>query len=239
MKQDNSVIVKGYKDGILLILDETMAFDELLERIRRKFEDSAKFLGAAKLALTFSGRVLSISEQKDVLRVISEVTDLEILCVFDNDEPMQEIMKKTVDSVISSLSNQSGKFFYGSVTAGSHVSTENSMVVIGNIEKGGEVSCGGSLVVLGAIEGSATAGTNGSHEALIYASSIEAEHLQIVKSVYDPSEETEKAAKKRKKAENKAHLDKAARLVTLKDNTVVISPVEPQTFRFEVDDDLI
>ena len=235
MKNDTSVVVKGYKDGILLILDAEMPFDELLAHIRRKFEDSAKFLGSAKLALTFSGRTLSVLEQKDVLGVISEVSDLEIMCVFDNDESTEEVMKKTVDSVISSLSNQTGKFFFGSVEDGSHIETENSMVVIGNVEKGGSVSCGGSLVVLGALLGSATAGTNGNREALIFASHLDAEHLQIVKTVYDPEALTEKEKKKLRKAENKAHLDRAARLVTLKDDGIAITPVEEDTLRFDSD----
>lgn len=233
MKSDNSVVVKGYKDGILLVLDDAMPFEELLERIRSKFADSAKFLGSAKLALTFSGRTLSVPEQKDVLRVISEVSDLEIICVFDNDESTQEIMKRNVDSVISSMSNQGGKFFHGSVADGSHIETENSMVVIGNIEKGGSVSCGGNLVVLGCIKGSATAGTNGSREALIYASSIDAEHLQIVKTVYNADARDPKAEKKRLKAESKAHLDRAARLVTLRGDELVITPVDEDTLRFD------
>ena len=233
MKSDNSVVVKGYKDGILLVLDDAMPFEELLERIRNKFADSAKFLGSAKLALTFSGRSLSAQEQKDVLRVISEVSELEIICVFDNDEATQEIMKRNVDSVISSLSNQGGKFFHGSVENGSHIETENSMVVIGNIEKGGSVSCGGNLVVLGCIQGSATAGTNGSREALIYASSINAEHLQIVKTVYNADSLDRKAEKKRLKAESKAHLDRAARLVTLRGDELVITPVDEDTLRFD------
>lgn len=233
MKSDNSVVVKGYKDGILLVLDDAMPFDELLERIRSKFADSAKFLGSAKLALTFSGRTLSVPEQKDVLRVISEVSDLEIICVFDNDESTQEIMKRNVDSVISSMSNQGGKFFHGSVADGSHIETENSMVVIGNIEKGGSVSCGGNLVVLGCIKGSATAGTNGSREALIYASSIDAEHLQIVKTVYNADARDPKAEKKRLKAESKAHLDRAARLVTIRGDELVITPVDEDTLRFD------
>lgn len=233
MKSDNSVVVKGYKDGILLVLDDAKPFDELLERIRSKFADSAKFLGSAKLALTFSGRTLSVPEQKDVLRVISEVSDLEIICVFDNDESTQEIMKRNVDSVISSMSNQGGKFFHGSVADGSHIETENSMIVIGNIEKGGSVSCGGNLVVLGCIKGSATAGTNGSREALIYASSIDAEHLQIVKTVYNADARDPKAEKKRLKAESKAHLDRAARLVTLRGDELVITPVDEDTLRFD------
>lgn len=235
MKSDNSVIVKGYKDGILLVLDEELPFDELLYKIRNRFADSSKFLGSAKLALTFSGRKLSIPEQKDILGVISEVTELEIICVFDNDESTQEIMKRNVDSVISGLSNQTGRFFHGSVAEGSHIETENSLVVIGNIEKGGSVSTGGNLVVLGSILGSATAGTNGNRETLIYASSIDAEHLQIVKTVYDAGAVDPKAEKKRLKAESKSHMDRAARLVTLHDNEIVITPVDENTLRFDAE----
>ena len=109
------------------------------------------------------------------------------------------------------------------------------MVIIGNIEKGGCVSCGGNLVVLGSILGSATAGTNGNREALIYASSIDAEHLQIVKTVYDPKALDPKEEKKRIKAESKAHLDRAARLVTLHGDRLTITPVDEETLRFDGD----
>ncbi len=231
---DNSVMIKGYKDGILLILDPDMPFENLLDIIRNKFESSAKFLGSAKLALTFSGRDLSVPEQKEVLRVISEVCNVEIICVFDNNDSMEDIMKKTVDTVISSLSTQSGKFFYGSVQNGSHIETESSLVIIGNIEAGGCVSCGGSLVVLGHIFGSATAGTNGNTEAIIYASGINAEHLQIVNRIYSTDGIDPKEEKKRLKAEAKSHLDRAAKLVSIHDDMLCINPVEEETFRFDI-----
>lgn len=227
-------MIKGYKDGILLILDPDLPFDVLLDNIRSKFENSAKFLGSAKLALTFSGRELTVPEQKEVLRVISEVCNVEIICVFDNNDSMEDIMKKTVDTVISSLSTQSGKFFYGSVQNGSHIETESSLVIIGNIEAGGCVSCGGSLVVLGYIFGSATAGTNGNTEAIIYASGIEAEHLQIVNRVYSEEGTDPKQEKKRRKAEAKSHLDRAAKLVSIHDDSLCINPVEEETFRFDI-----
>lgn len=56
-----------------------------------------------------------------------------------------------------------------------------------------------------------------------------------MKTVYDPEALTEKEKKKLRKAENKAHLDRAARLVTLKDDGIAITPVEEDTLRFDSD----
>ncbi len=49
---DNSVIIKGSKNGIAVRLDDTISFDELKSMIRDKFTASAKFFNNANLALS-------------------------------------------------------------------------------------------------------------------------------------------------------------------------------------------
>ena len=48
---DNSVVIKGSKNGITVKLDDNLGFDELKDRIRTKFAASAKFFEKANLAL--------------------------------------------------------------------------------------------------------------------------------------------------------------------------------------------
>ena len=47
---DNSVVIKGSKNGITVKLDDNLGYDELKDRIRTKYEESAKFFEKAKLA---------------------------------------------------------------------------------------------------------------------------------------------------------------------------------------------
>ena len=60
----NSVVIKGNKYGIIVVLDKELPFEELKEEIAAKFRDSAKFLGEASMGITFHGRDLSDEEMQ-------------------------------------------------------------------------------------------------------------------------------------------------------------------------------
>jgi septum site-determining protein MinC len=60
---NGSVMIKGSKNGITLVLSETEEYDVLKSKVEKKFKDSAKFLGNAKTAISFEGRKLT-EEQK-------------------------------------------------------------------------------------------------------------------------------------------------------------------------------
>ena len=83
---DNSVVIKGNKNGIAVRLDDTISFDELKSMIRDKFTASAKFFNNANLALSLEGRELSDTQEKEIIDIISEVTDINIVCLIDHDE---------------------------------------------------------------------------------------------------------------------------------------------------------
>ncbi len=223
---DNSVMIKGYKNGIILLLDDKLPFSDLIERIRMKFKDSAKFLGSAKMALTFDGRELTQAEQKEVLSVISETTELEIICVFDNNEANDALLKRSIDQVISSLSNQTGQFFQGVLRSGQQLESENSIVIIGNVEKGARIISGGNIVVIGALEGTAIAGTNANKESFIFAAHMFPEHLQIGKYVYAAPELGKREQKKADKLEHKLQLVNCSRMACITDGELRVFPVE-------------
>ena len=54
-----SVMIKGTKNGITLVLDENEEYDVLKEKVEKKVSESAKFLGNAKTA-TKGGRLRKI-----------------------------------------------------------------------------------------------------------------------------------------------------------------------------------
>ena len=76
---DNSVIIKGSKSGITVFLDNEMPFEELLESVSDKFKNASKFFNNANMAISFDGRDLSAEEEKKILNIISDVSDLNIV----------------------------------------------------------------------------------------------------------------------------------------------------------------
>ena len=88
---DNSVIIKGSNSGITVFLDSEMAFEDLLESVSEKFKSASKFFNNANMAISFDGRDLSAEEEKRILNVISDVSELNIVCVLDENNNMKEI----------------------------------------------------------------------------------------------------------------------------------------------------
>lgn len=93
---DNSVIIKGSKNGITVFLDEEMPFEELLENVSDKFKNASKFFNNATMAISFDGRNLSAEEEKRILNVISDVSELNIVCVLDENNDIKSVYEEAV-----------------------------------------------------------------------------------------------------------------------------------------------
>lgn len=91
---NNSVIIKGNKYGIVVVLDDKIPFAQLREDIANKFKSATKFFDKANMAVSFEGRKLSSEEERDVLDIIAANSELNIVCVIDNNEIREQYFKK-------------------------------------------------------------------------------------------------------------------------------------------------
>lgn len=93
---DNSVVIKGSKNGITVKLDDNLGFDELKDRIRTKFAASAKFFEKANLALSLEGRNLTDNEEQEILDIISEESDINIVCLMEHNKDKDEVYARAI-----------------------------------------------------------------------------------------------------------------------------------------------
>ena len=49
------------------------------------------------MAISFEGRKLSDEEQQEILDIISNNTDMQIVCIIDNDPQKEELFRKTLE----------------------------------------------------------------------------------------------------------------------------------------------
>ena len=94
---DNSVIIKGLNNGIIVVLDPNIEFNLLKEKVTKKFRDSSKFLGNANVALSFEGRKLSDEQQLELLQIISEQSELKIICLVTEDPEKEAVFQKAIE----------------------------------------------------------------------------------------------------------------------------------------------
>ena len=63
----NSVILKSFSNGISVILDSVIPFEELLNDIAVKFRDADGFFKDASVAISLEGRALTEVQERQIL----------------------------------------------------------------------------------------------------------------------------------------------------------------------------
>ncbi len=180
---NNSVIIKGNKYGIIVVLDEVMSFEELKEKIAEKFRDSAKFFDKAQMAISFEGRKLTNDEQREILDIIGTETELHVVCIIDNDQEKEDVFKKTLDEKLMELSNTTGQFYKGNLRSGQVLESETSIIVIGDVNPGARVVSKGNIIVLGSLKGTVFAGASGNTNSFVVALDMNPGQIRIADTI--------------------------------------------------------
>lgn len=195
----NSVIIKGNKYGITVILDQDISFQELKEAVAEKFRESSKFFGNAQMAASFEGRKLSKEEERELLDIIAENSEFRIVCVVDLDEAREEIFQKTLDARLNELSTQSGQFYKGTLRSGQVLESESSIVILGDVNPGSKIISKGNVIVLGALKGTIFAGAAGNEKAFVAALEMNPMQIRIADVVARSGDSREKKVAKEAK----------------------------------------
>lgn len=198
---NNSVVIKGNKHGIVVVLDAQMEFDALKALIHEKFEQSAKFFGNANMAVAFEGRKLSTVEQSEILNIISETTELNIVCIIDNDNDADQQFVNAMERKRNENDASCGQFYKGTLRSGQVLEAESSIIILGDVNPGGRVIAKGNVIILGSLRGNATAGANGNEDAFVVA--LEMNPMQIkIGDVIARSSDSASAKKGKNKVKN-------------------------------------
>lgn len=180
---DNSVIIKGNKNGIVVVLDEKMDFGELKNHAVDKFRASSKFLGDAKTAIAFEGRQLTEQQQFEMLDIIDCNTDLEIVCILEHNEQMEARFERALNDKLMELSSATGQFYKGTLRSGQCLEMETSVIIIGDVNAGASIVSKGNIIVLGSLKGTAFAGAAGNENAFVMASDMNPVQVRIADTI--------------------------------------------------------
>ena len=86
-----AVTIKSFPNGLKLILNDEMPFEELYVAFAQKLIESDRFLGDAKLVITFEGRELSDLEERALIEAFGEYSHVNILCVMEKGKKQNEV----------------------------------------------------------------------------------------------------------------------------------------------------
>lgn len=209
-------MIKGSKSGITVFLDNEMPFEELLECVSDKFKNASKFFNNANMAISFDGRDLSAEEEKEILNIISDVSDLNIVCVLDENNDMKTVYEDAVKKAIASAAETAVPvqqpvsqpatdprttcmFYKGTLRSGQVFEADGSVVVLGDVNPGGKVIAKGSVIVLGSLKGNIFAGVDGNENAFVVALEMSPMQIKIGGIIARSSDSGNKVTKGRNK----------------------------------------
>lgn len=184
----NAVVIKGNKAGMTVYLDPALPFEELLEAVKKKFKETARFWGSAQMTLTLEGRELTGAEEFAIVNTITESSNVEILCLIDSDANRIERCEKALNEKLMELSSRTGQFYKGNLRSGDVLESEASIVVIGDVEKGARVVAKGNVIVLGSLKGTVCAGAAGNLNAVVVAIEMAPSQVKISDLTFQKAE---------------------------------------------------
>lgn len=241
---DHSILLKGNKYGIVVVLDESMDFMQLLEKVGEKFKESGKFFDTkSKLAITFEGRTLSNDEIKSLLDIISDNCDIQISYVIDSNKDVEEYFQRSIlkqEAQMKELTEQfweeekttletskfsqnedsnnglNGMFYKGTLRSGQSLESATSLIILGDVNQGAEVQAVGNIVILGCLKGTAFAGCHGNSNAFVMALDMDPMQIRIANYIARASDQ--ERIKKTKEP-------KEAKIAFVENENIYIEPV--------------
>lgn len=181
----NSVILKSFPNGISVIMDSTISFEDLLENIAQKFREADGFFKNASVALSLEGRELTENQEQEILDAITQNSRLNILCLMGKDEEKNLKFLGVQNHLNFQEDENSGQFYRGTLHEGASLETEHSIIILGDVCEGSSVYSNKDIVILGALRGDVHAGAGGNNNHFVVALDMNPGFLQIGDLVYN------------------------------------------------------
>jgi septum site-determining protein MinC len=176
------VTIKGVKDGLVFLLDDTCEWELLLKELKHKLEKTHQQI--------LTGPIIHV-HVKLGRREAGE----------DDKEQIRSIIGQKGNLLIQSIESESGlkpdnangespiKLIKGIIRSGQTIHHEGNLLFLGDVNPGGTILCSGNIYVMGSLRGMAHAGIDGDEEAIIAASHLRPTQLRIANIISRPPDE--------------------------------------------------
>jgi len=210
---DGTVVIKGCKSGIILVLDPDASYETLKMDIAAKARELSDFFGEASKAISFKGRNLSDGQKIEIIDIIQQNCRLSILCIMEDDPAVEEAFSQALEKKLMEQDNSSntGQFYKGNLRSGQVLDVETSIIIIGDVNPGAKVISKGNVIILGSLSGNVYAGAAGNAHAFVVALDMHPVQIRIADVIARSPDDPARKGKHQKRAKDEtkiAFLDK-------------------------------
>ena len=183
--KDSSIVFKGTKDGLYIILKEDASFNTIKEHLNEKLNPSKSFFYGAKIN-NFRGKDLQKEEYFELKKIVEEQYGMELIGDYNsiNDDGFIADSKDEIndyDYITEPEYGIEGKglFIKGTIRSGQQIKHDGVITIIGDVNPGAYIEAEGSIIVMGIMRGIGHAGSKGDYSSYIAAYRLEPMQLRI------------------------------------------------------------
>ena len=204
---EETIRVKGDRQGLRLFLAEEPPFDALLAALEQQFQKGEGFFRGTDVMVDVGNRELT-KQQLQQLTALLQKWGVELRAIgTDNRQnrgTLREVGLRSVPSTTApppAPAQAQASFAFGdalfvtrTIRSGQSVRHHGAITVVGDVNPGGEVIAGGDVVVWGRLRGVVHAGAIGEEKAIVCALDLTPTQLRIAGLAARPPEEAGPAA---------------------------------------------
>lgn len=175
------VTIKGVKDGLVFLLDDSCDFTDLVKEMQHKLDKThQKILTGPIIHVHVKlGKRAATEQQKETIReIIGRRGNLLIQSI--QSQYSEEQLKSAAPPL---------KMIKGIVRSGQTIHHDGNLLFVGDINPGGTVTCTGDIYIMGSLRGMAHAGVDGNAQSVIAASHLRPTQLRIADVISRPPDE--------------------------------------------------
>jgi len=186
---DNSIVkLRGYKDGLHLIVNPKISLSEIESAIQELFAKMNQPVTGTSIQIDMRPPVLNPEDFKHLETTLTETYNLVVngVNIFEESRESPILAAPATHSIATDLSQEpnidldNAQVVRQTIRSGQSTRCLSGCVIIyGDVNPGGEVISAGDVVVLGALRGTAHAGANGELSSVIVAVELVPLQLQI------------------------------------------------------------
>jgi septum site-determining protein MinC len=176
------VMIKGVKDGLVFLLDDSCAFEEIIQELQHKLEKTHQKILTGPIIHVYvklGSRAATDQEKEQIRSIIGQKGNLLI----------QSIESQVIDPASMLTHIHDVQLVKGMVRSGQTMQKEGNILFLGDVNPGGEIISTGSIYIMGSLRGMAHAGAEGNDKAIIAASHLRPTQLRIATVISRPPDE--------------------------------------------------
>jgi septum site-determining protein MinC len=173
------VTIKGVKEGLIFLLDDTCNFDTLVSELRNKLTKTHQNILAGpeiQVQVRLGRRLISDMQKQKIMDLIAKRGNLIIHSIESN-------------LIQANDSNKVFKMLKTIIRSGQTIHHEGDILILGDVNPGGTITSTGDIYILGSLRGMAHAGIDGNEQSIVASSHMKPTQLRIAGIISRPPDE--------------------------------------------------